>query len=678
LWFGFVTAVWAQPAELLKKPEKPKRDPAAPVHLSADRLQYDRDTQVVVAEGHVVVEQGPTKIEAERATFNRETGEAVFTGNVRAREGEDTLETERLELDLDTRLGEALRGKLFLKKDHFHIEGERLERVAEDRYLVHRGSFTSCDAAIPDWRFRAKEFDLHQGEEAVGKDVVFYIRDVPVFYTPYFRYPVRKERKTGFLMPRIGSSNTDGFRYTQPFFWAIAENMDATIKVDYWSKRGVGVGGEFRYILDKDSRGEMNAFYLHDRLTGNSRWEFHAKHDERLPYGITAKADVNLYTERYLQDLTDETFLRVQRTADSNIIFSKPLALGTVTVLAQYTDNLFGPNQTIVQRLPEVRYIVTPQRIARTPLLWSLNATAVNFYREEGITGQRLDINPQLTATFPLGYGFQLTPRLGLRETVYSRSRETNDPISREIFDLGVVLSTKISRVYDIQGYGTVDKVRHQIEPSLTYDLIPQVDQSKLPQFDGVDLMTRRNQLTFAVTHRLTARYREGEEIRRFDFLTFRISEAYNLVDSAASLFGPIFPANRPFSDLRAELVVRTPKQLSFNADVNYNLYDLYWSSVNSDLRYTATDRSWFVAVGERFTRDLLTFYTAEAGTSRWRPWSLSGKVFYDARNDQLTELNLKAVYQAQCWTATFLFIERPDATKFFVTVSLKGLGGIK
>ncbi|MBI5379291.1 MAG: LPS-assembly protein LptD, partial [Nitrospirae bacterium] len=407
LWFGCVAAVWAQPTELLKKPEKPKRDPAAPVHLTADRLQYDRDSQVVVAEGRVVVEQGPIRIEADRATFNRETSEAVFTGNVRAREGEDTLETERLELDLDTQLGEALRGKLFLKKDHFHIEGEKLSRVEEDRYIVQRGSLTACDAAIPDWRFRAREFDLQQGEEAVGRDVVFYIRDVPVFYTPYFRYPVKKERKTGFLMPRIGNSNTDGFRYTQPFFWAISENMDATIKVDYWSKRGVGIGGEFRYILDKDSRGEMNAFYLQDRLTGNSRWELHAKHDEQLPYGISAKADVNLYTEKYLADLTDETFLRVQRTADSNIIFTKTLPLGTMTVLAQYTDNLYGPNQTIVQRLPEVRYIVMPQRIAGTPLLWSLNATAVNFFREEGITGQRLDINPQLTATFPLGYGFQ-------------------------------------------------------------------------------------------------------------------------------------------------------------------------------------------------------------------------------------------------------------------------------
>ena len=58
------------------------------------------------------------------------------------------------------------------------------------------------------------------------------------------------------LPPTIGLDNLNGFEVTQPYYWNIAPNRDATFYPTLMSKRGVDLGGEFRY-LERDYQGKL-------------------------------------------------------------------------------------------------------------------------------------------------------------------------------------------------------------------------------------------------------------------------------------------------------------------------------------------------------------------------------------------------------------------------------------
>ena len=62
------------------------------------------------------------------------------------------------------------------------------------------------------------------------KNAFLNIYDVPVFYFPKFFHPDPSViRQSGLLKPEINGSNILGSSLTQPYFWMISENEDATI-----------------------------------------------------------------------------------------------------------------------------------------------------------------------------------------------------------------------------------------------------------------------------------------------------------------------------------------------------------------------------------------------------------------------------------------------------------------
>ena len=76
----------------------------------------------------------------------------------------------------------------------------------------------------------------------------FKVLGMPVFYSPYLQFPIGDRRRSGLLIPNFHRSSKDGFAYSQPFYWNIAPNMDATITPTYYSRRGWQISPEYRFI----------------------------------------------------------------------------------------------------------------------------------------------------------------------------------------------------------------------------------------------------------------------------------------------------------------------------------------------------------------------------------------------------------------------------------------------
>ena len=242
-----------------------------PVTITADTLAFDPDTNLYIADGNVEITQGTRVLSSDRATYNKETKDARAEGRVTLIQDGDIVSGEALEINMDSKKGVIRHGRVFQRTGNFYLTGDEIEKVGDEGYRVKRGRFTTCDGPSPSWSFSASTANVTLWEYASAWNTVFYIKGIPAFYLPYMIMPVKKERQSGLLIPRVSLSDKNGFEIDNSFFWAISKNTDATISLNYLSMKGLEEGVEYRYALSKDTTGQINSTYLDDRDTGMER-----------------------------------------------------------------------------------------------------------------------------------------------------------------------------------------------------------------------------------------------------------------------------------------------------------------------------------------------------------------------------------------------------------------------
>src|SRR5690606_33911236 len=154
-------------------------------------------------------------------------------------------------------------------------------------------NYSGCPCPDPSWYIKSPRVDLHFDEnEGIARNGVLYFKDVPILYSPWLSFPIKKERKSGFLLPTYGTSSTGGFELTVPYYFNLAPNYDATLIPRYMAKRGTQLGGEFRYLGRKYS-GQVYGTYLgNDKMADRNRWYYSAQHGHSLGGGVNASFDI--------------------------------------------------------------------------------------------------------------------------------------------------------------------------------------------------------------------------------------------------------------------------------------------------------------------------------------------------------------------------------------------------
>lgn len=135
---------------------------------------------------------------------------------------------------------------------------------------LSKASYTTCAPTTNSWQVNAKKIILNRDTgRGYAYNAWLDVNDIPVFYTPYFNFPIDKRRQSGFLFPTIGSSSSSGFNFTVPYYWNIAPNYDALITPHIFAKRGIQMNGAVRY-LTPDSNGDISGSFLpHDPVFSN-------------------------------------------------------------------------------------------------------------------------------------------------------------------------------------------------------------------------------------------------------------------------------------------------------------------------------------------------------------------------------------------------------------------------
>ncbi|MEZ4484899.1 MAG: LPS assembly protein LptD [Syntrophotaleaceae bacterium] len=556
-------------AQLVCGAETDRYDTREPVQLEAEELVFDQASKTYLAERGVVLRQGEKQLEADQVRWNDATSEAEATGEVHFTGPDGELFGDQMFLSFDSGLGRVDNGRIFVRDPNFHILGSTIAKTGERSYRIENGTFTSCDGPKPSWKFTARELDLTMGGWAWAKKVKFHVYDVPVLYLPVIGYPVNTERQSGLLLPSVGYSDQRGAQLFMSYYQVLARNQDATIFLDYLSRLGLGKGLEYRYFFGHDSEGALKGYHVTGFNGYDDRFAFDWRHQGTLPGQVRLMADVDFVSNReFFSDFGEAAGEYNKDKVESVVAASRHWGKNNLAGQVKYTKDLQQSNDTTLQRLPELRFAMLQRRLWDSPFYFNLDTSAVHLWREEGLKGARLSMRPAVAGVFRLGGVVDLTTELGYLERFYTTSQgEEQDGL----VDFSTRLSSRLARVYNVNGQ-SVNKVQHVLQPEVLYRYRPFEDQSDLPQFSVEDDLSGQNTLSYGLVNRLVARSEPPSgQVDYREFLYFRLAQEFDFKESARHLLAPQ-QQGRPFSDLRAELVLRPTAWNYIDIDTRYDI----------------------------------------------------------------------------------------------------------
>lgn len=631
-----------------------------PATIKSNLLEYRNG--IYTATGDVIITQEGKTLTASSVTLNNITGDVTANGKVEFTDGDNTISSEKVYINLKTNLARIDHGKIFIKGDNYHIEGDTIERLSEDRYKIKRADFTTCDGEPPCWRFRGQNVNIHLNHILTAQGVSFAVEDIPVLYLPYIALPILQARQTGLLIPRIGYNTAEGLRLNNAFFWAISKSQDATIYADYYGEKGWGSGLEYRYILSKDTMGNFYGYYINDNQAGMDRWNVRLDHKQLLAEDLSGKLHINYINDKALyKDISEDIGARLQRTQDSNVYINRRWTNVSAHLWAQYTQNLSGKGEAgIFQRLPEAGIKVMENRISKTPLYWGLTSSASRW--EDTKTGlTRLLFSPRLSARLLDGSGIIFMPEAGVEHAAYILDGNQKS-LHASQYNLAATLSTKLYKSFSM---GSVP-AEHFIEPSIRYEYAEVSSKGTPPVLDQhPPLPVDKNLVSFSLLNRIIS----VDSQDKLERLYIKLTQFYAIKSQASS------PTEKGFADLRVEAVFRPHKRLSLDTDTTYSFELNEIKSAGTDFGFRGDNTS--LTIGERYTKyPLLKFLTASAGL-KMKKIDTSVDIWYDDKDHQVRESNVAIMYSSQCWGITLSYKYRPEEEQFSILIALKGVGSV-
>lgn len=654
-----------------------------PVSIQADNLKFDKESGVYSAQGQVELRQEQTQLHADQVQYNARTGDADAVGNAVLNDPDGTLEGEQMNVNMKTGIGEATKAKGFLSAYNFHIAGDDISKLGEFTYQVKNGFFTTCDAEPPAWKFGASDLNVSLGGMAKAHNVKFYLHDVPVLYLPYIAYPVNTERQSGFLMPALGYSNDRGMQTSIAYYQVMARNMDATLYLDYFSDMGLGSGLSYRYIFGDDSAGEANVYYLsgfenpeYENL--NDSLAFKWDHLGTLPYGVRFSADTEYVSDsEYFEEFGEIAEEYNKDEVESTVALSKRWGSLAATLSAIYTKDLEddADNDKTLQRLPEFQLDYMRTRIGSTPLYFKFDSTSTYFWRREGLKGERVDARPAISAFFQPGGVVDIEPELGYRQRLYWTSNEGPGYEHAENYEFSTRFSTRLARVFDLGSSEGLTKIKHSVEPEVTYYYTPNKNQDHLPYFDSADRVVNKNMVEYALVNRFIGRFIEdGNRPTYREFAYLRFSQSYDFWLSRRDRDEK--NSSHSFSNMRTELILRPSTLWNVDIDLSYDPHRTKLAKFNAETGARYSDDLGFSA-SYRYTEDDSEYLAAGVDLDWAKPLYVKYEYRYDFVDEKRLENLVSVEYRSQCWSIFLSYRDRMDDNEIMLTFSLGGIGSV-
>lgn len=712
--------------------------PAAPPgdHL----IRIDSDSAYVDAaglaelSGHVQLRQDQRSISADQVTYDEKTGKVTVKGSV---DFEDPMVGVRSESGRYDVVGGA-----DFNAATFRIF-ERNGRGSAKEIAVHpdgkveltKVRYTTCPVGNQDWMLQASSISLDtEAQKGLGRGVLLRFKDVPVFYSPVFAFPLGDERQSGFLFPSIGHSTNNGYQLEVPYYFNLAPNYDLTLTPGYLSARGVDLGGEFRY-LSQSSRGQIETNFLpNDAILHTDRAYVHyndvtdISRSMRFDADIASVSDSNYFSDFGAgADQTSVTFLARQ----ADLLYDDDAwRVRAQLQNFQTIDTSLQAGERPYSRVPRIEaYALWPLMNSRFE--FALNSEVTNFLREVGPAGVRVNISPELSwSNRTAGYFF--IPSIGYHYTQYDLQNAAFDAPSTPT--LGVPYGRLDTGLIFERDAGSSGQRTETLEPRMVYSYVPYRNQNELPVFDtgepdfnmvelyrtnrfvGGDRIGDANQLAVGVTTRLFNQATGNQylsatigQIRYFSaprvWLPNEITQTLpgqtlnippgqqtgyqqpgqtlpTLPGQTVSSVPGETPSTYNASDIITEVALTAYKNWSLAADYQWNPYTSQTDKSVFLLQYRpAGDK--VVNLGYRFQQNILKQYDGSFAWPLGAHWNAVGRWVYSLQDHETIEQLAGFEYKSCCWRIEVLqrrYVTNRDGglnTSIALQLELTGLSSV-
>lgn len=680
----------ASPATVSPAPAATSANP--PTHISADSLKGYVHGESLLS-GHAQATQGGKRLTAEHMQYNSKLSETLASGNVHFHSANLSLHGPEANYNFNQASGTFKNARFSLPERHGRGSAALIKALDQNHDLLFGVHYTTCPVGHHDWMLNAPDLELNQSTNTgVGHNVTIDFFGIPIFWTPYLNFPLNDARKSGLLTPAFGYSNFTGTDISVPYYFNLAPNHDATFTPRIITKRGVDLGGEFRWLTYGGSRGQIDAAYLpHDKLADRERGLLNFSDNTPLTPGWNFNGAYNWVSDNlYFQDLGDSLATIATTTQERHAAVSYSTPTSNWTFLTQLQEW-----QIVDPAVPASRYPY--KRLPQAVLTWqsspslgaaqySMNAEFDQFQQDTRIGAARLDLKPSASYTFG-NAGYYFTPTAALRMTEYDLDQNVPAGTQNNLSRVTPILSLD-SGLFFQRDVGS--HFIQTLEPRFFYLYVPYRNQSQIPIFDtlqpqfsqlqlftdnrffGADRQGDANQLSYALTSRLL-NTSDGSQLLEAD-----IGQIRYFRDRDVQLPG-VAPETGLFSDVVADLNLNLGSGWSTNYGQQWNPTTRQTDIATVGIQYHPAFHQ-VLNLAYRYNRTLNLKQTDLSFA--WplsQHWSMVGRWNYDVQHRLTLESFAGFEYDSCCWT--FQVVHRRYITQtgqadssIFFQLQLKGL----
>ena len=651
---------------------------AAEVEAVADSLEYQKDSDKLVARGNAVFTYRNMRLLADYAELETKTKQAYAKGHVLIFQDDTPLmKGDEAFFNFENRTGSFPGGRTYTPP--FFGHGKEIKQVKEGEIKVKDGGVTTCNLENPHYEIRCKKATLYSGVKIRMYSATIYVLGKPVFWLPYLVLP---------LNWNVPLQATAGYRSEYGPYLLLTKGitfnkyLSGKLHADWRQKRGFGGGYDQDYSYKQYAQGDIKLYWTQDDRAPTPG----AANSDGVsnPYANREKRDRGRITWRHRTDINDYTniILRYHRVADEYFLHDfmedeyraqmEPHSFITATHNSQrygamiHVEKRMNKFEGIVERLPEVRLdwknqpLPLPEgkffendfikdRIYNVSRLQFDNLYKRFSRSDNDQSAFRVDGYSRFI--YPIKYKeIKLTPYLGYRGTEYSRQLISNSGKFRQTFEYGADLRTQVYKTYDVnfdKAGIEVNQLRHIFEPSV----VLQGEETSVPRwrfthFDSIDTVDDSSEVVFGLENKLQTKRVIRGKTQRVDFVSVNtyVHYAFKPIDRTLSGGG--------FTLLENEITLRPYDWMQLQQRLEVDLARHYIKRLNNDI-VLRKGRFRFI-FGQRYVHDQYDYdqdltipesmqFVTDAQFKINDLWSVGGYFRWDTHDGSLQEWQVSA-----------------------------------
>ena len=471
--------------------------------------------------------------------------------------------------------------------DQWLFKGRVVSKVGERDIYGQDSRFTTCDLPEPHYHFACSQLKLTIDDKVIARPVILYVRDIPVFFVPFYIFPIQKGRKSGLLRPKFGIFTDDrrGRSVTDlGYFFILNDYLDFTVSSDLYESARWSVRGEGRYARRYRYGGNIFYSFTDDALVSRRRSLLRFKHDHTINRDTSLRIEGNFASDRQIfSDISFDIDEVLQRSLESRATYNRRTPWGSYYITG-YHDLSLGEERRARTQLP-----IFSLSKNSSPLLsgegerwyngitYGLNTrfestrierTGDEDEQEETVIYQASRTNLVLTDPLRIRGFLNVTPRLALSSSHYHTREDNTGYLHQETYETSVSLFTRLYGIFDRPVVGPMTRWRHTLSPQLTYLFRPDFDSERfsgLTGFPGAG--GEASTIGIQLKNDFDAKYREGEEEKEISLLSVIQSTSYSTVRARQA-------GQSGWGDLTSRFESNPNDRLDFSVQMAHSLFE--------------------------------------------------------------------------------------------------------